>query len=567
MSYPVDIRPDHLEKVQKILREHLPAGVAIWVFGSRADWSTKDSSDLDLALEGDGRLSNKMLSGLKWAFEESSLPYTVDVVDINRIGDSFRAILESQMVRLHLDDDPSSERYRIEDPQSGGTGDVDAKNRAGLHWQHRATLSNLIDLQLSSVDKKSKPGERAVQLCNYMDVYNNSFIHSGIDFLRATATDREISNCSLAVGDVVITKDSEKYDDIGVPALVRDDVPDLVCGYHLAILRPRNSVVDGSYLFYALRTSQAQSQFHSFANGITRFGLRKSDIGLVEIPVPPLAAQREIAHVLCALDKKIELNRRMNQTLEAMARALFKSWFVEFVPVRAKMDRRWRRGESLPGLPAKLYDLFPDRLVESEFGEIPEGWAHNSVYSFADIVYGAPFASKSFNSGNEGVPLIRIRDLATHDPSVSTREVHQQGHLINPGDIVVGMDGAFRLEVWKGPNSWLNQRVCHFEPKPGVPTSFLAGALMDPLAFFERAKVGTTVIHLGKKDLETIRLLRPKQMVLDSFANTAEPLLQKAVASIRESRTLSALRDTLLPKLISGEIRVSEVERAAEIVG
>ena len=90
--------------------------------------------------------------------------------------------------------------------------------------------------------------------------------------------------------------------------------------------------------------------------------------------LPPLAEQRAIAHVLGTLDDKIELNRRMNETLEAMARALFKSWFVDFDPVRAKMDGRWRRGESLPGLPAEHYDLFPERLVDSELGEIPEGW-------------------------------------------------------------------------------------------------------------------------------------------------------------------------------------------------
>ena len=240
-------------------------------------------------------------------------------------------------------------------------------------WR-RAALRDLINLRLSSVDKKSKANEYAVRLCNYMDVYNNNFIHADLDFMTATATQREIAKCSLEVGDVIITKDSEKHDDIGVPALVRKKIPNLVCGYHLAILRPRPSEVDGPFLFYALSNYEAQQQFHSFANGITRFGLRKADIGLVEIPLPPLAEQRAIAHVLGTLDDKIELNRRMNETLEAMARALFKSWFVDFEPVRAKKEGRWRRGESFPGLPADLYDVFPQRLAPSELGEIPEGW-------------------------------------------------------------------------------------------------------------------------------------------------------------------------------------------------
>ena len=160
-----------------------------------------------------------------------------------------------------------------------------AKPTSPSHWR-KATLGHVVTLQLSSVDKKSKVSERTVQLCNYMDVYANNFIHRDMDFMAATATDREIANSSLFPGDVVITKDSEKHDDIGVPALVRENIPDLVCGYHLAILQPDTSVLDGAYLFYALSAEDAQRQFHSYANGITRFGLRKADIGLVEIPLP-----------------------------------------------------------------------------------------------------------------------------------------------------------------------------------------------------------------------------------------------------------------------------------------
>lgn len=145
-----------------------------------------------------------------------------------------------------------------------------------------APLSELVDLTLSSVDKKSKHGEQEVQLCNYMDVYNNNFINGNLGFMTATASEREITRCSLAAGDVVITKDSEQHDDIGVPALVREDIPNLVCGYHLAILRPKPSKVFGPYLYYALQAQDVQHQFHSFANGITRFGLRKSDIELTD---------------------------------------------------------------------------------------------------------------------------------------------------------------------------------------------------------------------------------------------------------------------------------------------
>ncbi len=294
------------------------------------------------------------------------------------------------------------------------------------------------------------------------------------------------------------------------------------------------------------------------ATGSTFPNVSANQLANIEWPKLALPEQRAIAHILGTLDDKIEVNRRMNETLEGMTRALFKSWFVVFDPVRAKMEGRDT------GLPRDIADLFPDRMGESEMGEVPEGWVHETVYRFADIVYGAPFASKQFNTENEGMPLIRIRDLATHNPSVSTKQVHGKGHLIEPGDIVVGMDGVFRLEVWKGPTSWLNQRVCHFESRPGIPTSFLAGALQEPLAFFERAKVGTTVIHLGKRDLDTIRLLYPGQEILGAFGKAGESLLEKAVANSHESRTLAALRDTLLPKLVSGEMRVAEAAQRLE---
>ena len=239
-----------------------------------------------------------------------------------------------------------------------------------------------------------------------------------------------------------------------------------------------------------------------------------------------------------------------------MARALFKSWFVDFEPVRAKMEGRWRKGESLPGMPAELYELFPDGMVDSELGEIPAGWGVRALGEFATVIYGAPFSSKRFNDSVIGLPLIRIRDLTTHNPSVFTDERHPKGHLINPADIVAGMDGEFRVHIWQGSQAWLNQRVCHFEPLPGISKVFLLEALSKPLADFEREIVGTTVIHLGKRDIDSIKLISSSVDILDAFAKITDDIYERVVANASQSLTLSALRDTLLPKLILGEVRV-----------
>ena len=268
-------------------------------------------------------------------------------------------------------------------------------------WQKKQ-LNNLADIRLSSVDKKITLGECDVQLCNYTDVYYNSFITSDMEFMKATATDREMEKCTLMVGDVLITKDSEKYNDIGVPALVREKIDKLLCGYHLAILRPLKHI-DGPYLFYALSTKDTQQQFHSYANGVTRFGLRKADIGLVELISPPLSEQRAIAYILSTLDDKIKLNRRMNETLEAIAQSLFKSWFVNFDPVRAKMEGRDT------GLPRHLADLFPDRLVSSDLSWIPEGWKSKTLDECFDLVMGQSPAGSSYNDRGEGLPFFQGR--------------------------------------------------------------------------------------------------------------------------------------------------------------
>lgn len=130
----------------------------------------------------------------------------------------------------------------------------------------------------------------------------------------------------------------------------------------------------------------------------------------------------------------------------------------------------------------------------------------------------------------------------------------------------MAMDGEFRLHVWKGPESWLNQRLCHFQLKSGVPTAFLAEALREPLAFFERGKVGTTVIHLGKADIDTFQILQPDSALLSALANIAEPLLDRTVANALECRILAHIRNLLLRKLISGEIRLRDAERLVEAI-
>ena len=172
------------------------------------------------------------------------------------------------------------------------------------HWDTRR-IRAVANLLVSNVDKHTIGGELAIRLCNYVDVYKNARISDGLAFMRASATSDEIARFRLKIGDVLITKDSELWNDIGVPALVGYEAPDLVCGYHLAILRALENTIIGRYLFRTIQSVGVASQFHVAANGVTRFGLSHQAIKDVRLPVPSLPEQHAIAHFLDYVDGRI----------------------------------------------------------------------------------------------------------------------------------------------------------------------------------------------------------------------------------------------------------------------
>lgn len=187
-------------------------------------------------------------------------------------------------------------------------------------------LRAVADYVVSNVDKVPADHEVPVRLCNYTDVYNNEVITLALDFMEATATETEIAKFRLAVDDVVITKDSESWDDIGVPALVRETDNDLVCGYHLSLLRPRKQEMHGAFLFRCLQAKPVRIQLELAANGVTRFGLPKSEIGAMRIPVPPLPMQHAIADYLdreaARVDALVAVKERVLGLIAEKRRAL-----------------------------------------------------------------------------------------------------------------------------------------------------------------------------------------------------------------------------------------------------
>jgi type I restriction enzyme S subunit len=329
----------------------------------------------------------------------------------------------------------------------------------------------------------------------------------------------------------------------------------------VAILRPRQEVVCPEYLGVVCSSNLFKSFHQQVKSGSVQGYTNISTIKTLPIPLPPLPEQKAIAHILGTLDDKIELNRKTNETLEAMAKALFKSWFVDFDPVRAKAQGR------PTGLAAEISGLFPDSFEDSELGDIPSEWKVDSIYSVASVTYGAPFSSSLFNGEGNGTPVARIRDLPGESPGVFTAEVHPKGTLIAPGDIVVGMDGEFRAYLWGGEECWMNQRVCKFIPSKKDRTCFLRETIRKPLMDVEVSETATTVIHLGKGDIDGFRVVVSTQEILDIFSASTTPLYEKVVANKQQTRVFANIRNALLPKLISGEIRIPDAEKMLEEVG
>ena len=228
------------------------------------------------------------------------------------------------------------------------------------HWDMRR-VGTVADLRVSNVDKHVKEGEQPVRLCNYVDVYHNERISPDVPFMVGTARRREIRRFRLAVGDVLVTKDSEDWTDIGVPALVEYAADDLVCGYHLAMLRPNRAFLDGGYLFQALRDSRLAWQFQVAAAGVTRYGLSKNAIRSMRIPLPPLSEQTAIAGFLDHADRRIQryirAKERLIELLEEQKQAIIHQAVTGQIDVRT-------------GQP---YPAYKDSGVEW-LGEVPEHW-------------------------------------------------------------------------------------------------------------------------------------------------------------------------------------------------
>lgn len=293
------------------------------------------------------------------------------------------------------------------------------------------------------------------------------------------------------------------------------------------VFRAKKGFSDPNFIYYLIISELVRiPAIKSMVGSSGRQRVQTSVLENLEIDLPDLETQKKIAKVLSALDDKIELNNQINKNLEEQAQALYNSWFVDFEPFG---------------------------------GVMPADWAQADIYSLAEVIYGAPFASKYFNNTGDGIPIIRIRDLKEQKFITYTTEKHSKGYLLQKGDIVVGMDGEFRPYIWGNSQAWLNQRVCVFKNKRPNGKAFLYYTIKPLLLAIEQTQVATTVIHIGKKDFDLFKVTLPANEILDKFDNITTPIIDQIVQNTFENKILCDIRETLLPKLMSGEIDVDNV--------
>lgn len=549
----IDIRPDHWEIVQRILQEHVP-NLEVWAFGSRAKWNAKAFSDLDLAVITDEPLPLDTSAALSEAFSESDLPWKVDVVDWASVGDGFKQVIERDKVVLKF--------------QDGVSCDVRSTNcerqshvENGVKTLH---LGNCLEALIDYRGKTPRKTSFGIPLVT-AKVVRSGFIESPNEFISEGDYRSWMSRGYPEVGDVVLTTEAP----LGEVGQVKY-LP-IALAQRVVALRGRSGVLDNKYLLYLMQSREMREKLVARSSGTTVVGIRQSELRKIDVTLPPISRQRIVAHILGTLDDKIELNRKQNETLEAMARAMFKAWFVDFEPVRAKMEGRWKRGQSLPGMPAHLYDFFPDRMVESELGEIPEGWEVGNFTDIVDIVGGGTPKTSVSEYWGGGIPWFSVADTpVSSDVFVTNTErsitklglIDSSARLVERGTTIISARGTVGNLAIAGVDMAFNQSCYALQARQGCWRYFVflsARRLVDQLKAMSHGSVFSTIT---RQTFMAVRLVLPPIKLVCEFERCSNTIFGNILTNVETSRVLGGQREALIPYLVSGRLRVS-----AELIG
>lgn len=527
MKQPIDLRPDHAKIVHEIIARYLPAGVSVRVFGSRAKWTAKPHSDLDLALKGKQPLPRSVLGDLAEAFSESDLPFRVDVVDWHTVAPSFQAVI-----------------------------DRDAKS---LGWP-------IITL-----------GEVASEITvGHVGSMANEYVSEGIPFLRSLNIEpyrislqdlkfispdfhKRLKKSALKPGDVVIVRTGKP----GVCSVIPDWLSDANCS-DLVIVRC-GSEIRPRYLAY-WANSLASHHIGSNLVGAVQQHFNVGAARQMPILLPLIEEQDRILSVLGTMDDKIELNRRINETLEAMAQAIFRDWFVDFGPVQRKAAGETDAVAMMGGLTpdparaAQLAALFPDAFGDDG---LPLGWQATQFGSEFDLTMGQSPPGDTYNDTKDGLPFFQGRtDFGFRYPE-NRKYCSAPSRVANADDTLISV----RAPVGDLNMAWekccIGRGVAAARHKSGSVsfTFYSLRALQPELQLYEHT--GTVFGAINRKQFEKLPVVRPDLALITEFERIVGPMDQKIRQATLELRSLAETREYLLPRLMSGTVRVARESETA----
>ena len=404
-------------------------------------------------------------------------------------------------------------------------------------------LADIAEIVISSVDKKTKPGEKIVKLCNFTDVYHNWAIkQSDYDsFMVASASDSNINKLSLKKGLVAFTKDSETRDDIGISTYIADDFDDVVLGYHCALAKPNKKIVYGKYLNAFMSSDYIKKYFELNATGSgMRFTLAVSTMEDMPIMLPSLNIQKKIGDMLSDFDKRIENLRAQNRVLEQTAKTIYDYTFLQCAGHQTTYNNTLNRN-------------------------IPTNWEVKKMSELAEVVNGATPSTSVDGNFDGDIVWITPKDLSDQKSKFvyfGERTITQKGYdscsttLVPVNSILMSSRAPIGLVSIAKCELCTNQGFKTFVPKSDDYTEYLYYYLQTNMKKIEQLGSGTTFKEVSRGSLTSFPVVVPDKKTLDAFNFSIKPLFEKQLVNTKQIESLTTQRNTLLPLLMIGQVKI-----------
>ena len=411
----------------------------------------------------------------------------------------------------------------------------------------RYKMSEIATIAMSNVDKKTNEGETPVKLCNFVDVYRNWAIAKDLipSFMSATAKPQEIERFTLSKGQVALTKDSETRDDIGIATYIADNMDKVLLGYHCTVITPNSALVDSKYLNAYMHSNIVHKYFENNASGSgQRYTLSYNALLNIPVLLPDLESQKEMGQIFSNIDRKIALNRQINDNLEAMARQLYDYWFVQF---------------DFPDENGKPYKSNGGKMVWKEElkRNIPNKWNNGILSNIANITMGQSPDGSSYNENGNGTIFYQgSTDFGIRFPSIR-KYTTAPSRFAKKGDILMSVRAPVGAMNIANNDCCIGRGIASLSSKVGS-TTHLYYILDDLRMKFENINsAGTTFGAITKDGLYGLPVVVPSVDIIKKFEDICKPIFDKQMCIGEDICALTKLRDGLLPLLMNGQATVN----------